>query len=188
MGLQRKIRLPDTQFLQNEYLRASFFPIDPYSPFYTLFAANLVSRNTFFLHRPKIQNAHDGRNVMPRCLSEGVDIFLKSVERQGESGHDVRVSLQTPWMASVGDPVMMRTVISLFVENSHLETRHQGVMFRSPWAFVGSMAALRYEPCTQFINVSQRALHIYFIVGCRLIKPKTKTATCEQAPRSLFLF
>ena len=29
------------------------------------------------------QNAHSGRNVMPRCLSEGVDIFLKSVERQG---------------------------------------------------------------------------------------------------------
>ena len=38
------------------------------------------------------QNAHGVRNVMPRCLSEGVDIFLKSVERQGESGHDVRVS------------------------------------------------------------------------------------------------
>ena len=29
---------------------------------------------------------------MPRCLSKGVDIFLKSVKRQGESGHDVRVS------------------------------------------------------------------------------------------------
>ena len=29
------------------------------------------------------QNAHGGWNVMPRCLSEGVDIFLKSVERQG---------------------------------------------------------------------------------------------------------
>ena len=29
---------------------------------------------------------------MPRCLSEGVDIFLKSAEKQGESGHDVRVS------------------------------------------------------------------------------------------------
>ena len=28
------------------------------------------------------QNAHSGRNVMPRCLSEGVDIFLKSAERQ----------------------------------------------------------------------------------------------------------
>ena len=73
---------------------------------------------------------------MPRCLSEGVDIFLKSAERQGESGHDVRVSRLTPWMASVGGPVMMRTAISLFVENSHLETRHQGVMFRSLWAFV----------------------------------------------------
>ena len=24
----------------------------------------------------KTQNAHGGRNVMPRCLSEGVDIFL----------------------------------------------------------------------------------------------------------------
>ena len=54
--------------------------------------------------------------------------------------------------------------------------------------FVLSTTPLRYEPCTQFINVSQRALHIYFIDGCRRIKSKTKTATCEQAPRSLFLF
>ena len=30
------------------------------------------------------------------------------------------------------------------------------------------MAALRYEPCTLFINVSQRTLHIYFIDGCRV--------------------
>ena len=99
---------------------------------------------------------------MPRCLSEGVDIFLKSAERQGESGHDVRVSRLTPWMASVGGPVIMRKTYSLFVENSHPETRHQGVMFRSLRAFVRSTATLRYEPCTQFINVSQRALHIYW--------------------------
>ena len=34
-----------------------------------------------------------------RCLSEGVDIFLKSVERQGESGHDVCVSQAMPaWL------------------------------------------------------------------------------------------
>ena len=52
---------------------------------------------------------------MPRCLSEGVDIFLKSAERQGESGHDVRVSRLTPWMASVGGPVMIRTAVSLFI-------------------------------------------------------------------------
>ena len=39
------------------------------------------------------------------------------------------------------------------------------------WAqaeIVLSTAPLRYEPCTQFINVSQRALHIYFIDGCRV--------------------
>ena len=83
MGLQRKIRLPDTQFLQNEYLRAVFFSIDPYSSFYALFVANLVSHNSFFLYRPKTQNAHGGRNITPRCLLEGVDIFLKSAERQG---------------------------------------------------------------------------------------------------------
>ena len=52
---------------------------------------------------------------MPRCLLEGVDIFLKSVESQGESGHDVRVSRSAPWRARVGDPVMLRTVLSLFI-------------------------------------------------------------------------
>ena len=57
----------------------------------------------------KTQNAHGGRNVMPRCLSEGVDIFLKSVKRQGESGHDVRVSRSATWMSTVGGPVMTRT-------------------------------------------------------------------------------
>ena len=92
-----------------------FFLIDPYSAFYALFAANLVSHNSVFLHRPKKQNAHGGRNVMPRCLSEGVDIFLKSADRQGGSGHDVRISRLTPWMASVGGPVMMRTTVSLFI-------------------------------------------------------------------------
>ena len=120
---------------------------------------------------------------MPRCLSEGVDIFLKSAERQEESGHDVRVSRSAPWMACVGGPIMMRTAISLFVENSHLETRHQGVMFRSLRAFVGSMATLRYEPCTQFINVSQRALHIYWqFSAMSRITAKVKTVICEQAP------
>ena len=38
------------------------------------------------------QNAHGGWNVMPQCLSEGVDIFLKSADKQGESGHNVCVS------------------------------------------------------------------------------------------------
>ncbi len=41
-------------------------------------------------------------------------------------------------MATGAVPVRIRTAISLFVENSHLETRHQGVMFRSPRTFVAS--------------------------------------------------
>ena len=91
-----------------------------------------------------------------------------------------------PWMATGAVPVRIRTAISLFVENSHMETRHQGVMFRPPRAFVGSTATLRYEPCTQFINVSQRALHIYFIDGCRRIKIERNNLLCEQAPTEVF--
>ena len=47
-------------------------------------------------------------------------------------------------------------------------------------------AALRYEPCTQFINVSQRTLHIYFIDGCRRIKIERNNLLCEQAPTEVF--
>ena len=94
--------------------------------------------------------------------------FLEKCWKTGWSEQDVRDRRTLPWMATGAVPVRIRTAISLFVENSHLETRHQGVMFRSPRAFVGSTATLRYEPCTQFINVSQRALHIYFIDGCRV--------------------
>ena len=48
------------------------------------------------------------------------------------------------------------------------------------------MEPLRYEPCTQFINVSQRALHIYFIDGCRRIKIERNNLLCEQAPTEVF--
>ena len=93
-----------------------------------------------------------------------------------------------PWMATGAVPVRIRTATHFSLENSHRETSHRGRTFHPPWAFVGFTATLRYEPCIQFINVSQKMLHIYFIDGCRRIKSKTKTATCEQAPRSLFLF
>ena len=82
---------------------------------------------------------------MPRCLSEGVDIFLKSVERQGESGHDVRVSRSAPWMARVGDPVMMRTAISLFIRKF---TPGDAISRRdvpSTWAFVVSSLTLHLQ-------------------------------------------
>ena len=57
------------------------------------------------------------------------------------------------------------------------------------WAqaeLVRSTAALRYEPCIQFINVSQRTLHIYFIDGCRRIKIERNNLLCEQAPTEVF--
>ena len=65
-------------------------------------------------------------------------------------------------MATGAVPVRIRTATHFSSENSHRETLHRGRMFRSPWAFVRSTATLRYEPCTQFINVSQRTLHIYW--------------------------
>ena len=67
-----------------------------------------------------------------------------------------------PWMATGAVPVRIRTATHFSQENSHRETSHRGRTFRPPWAFVGFMAILRYEPCTQFINVLQRALHIYW--------------------------
>ena len=71
-------------------------------------------------------------------------------------------------MARVGGPVMMRTAVSLFIRkftSGDLTSRHVYRLFRE---FVDFMATLRYEPCTQFINVSQKALNIYFIDGCRV--------------------
>ena len=53
-------------------------------------------------------------------------------------------------------------------------------------AFVGFTATLRYDPCIQFINVSQRTLHIYFIDGCRRIKIERNNLLCEQAPTEVF--
>ena len=89
-------------------------------------------------------------------------------------------------MATGAVPVRIRTATHFSLENSHRETSHRGRTFRSPRAFVGSTATLRYEPCTQFINVSQRALHIYFIDGCRRIKIERNNLLCEQAPTEVF--
>ena len=68
-----------------------------------------LGRATGFLKA--FQNAELPAYAVPcrRCLSEDVDIFQKSAERQGESGHDVRVSRLSTWMSTVGGPVMTRT-------------------------------------------------------------------------------
>ena len=51
---------------------------------------------------------------------------------------------------------------TLFEKISPPPTNIFGRTFHPPWAFVGFTATLRYEPCTQFINVSQKMLHIYW--------------------------
>ena len=132
------------------------------------------------------QNPHGGWNVLPKMFVGRWWYFLEKCWKTGWSEQDVRDRRTLPWMATGAVPVRIRITISLFVENSHLETRHQGVMFRSPRTFVGSTATLRYEPCTQFINVSQKALHIYFIDGCRRIKIERNNLLCEQAPTEVF--
>ena len=116
------------------------------------------------------------------------DFLGKWLSRRGNANTMFALADKCHGRQRKGGPVMVRTAVSLFIRkftSGDLTSRHVYRMLRE---FVDFTATLRYEPCTQFINVSQRALHIYFIDGCRRIKSKTKTATCEQAPRSLFLF
>ena len=103
-----------------------------------------------------------------RCLSGGGDIFSKSVERQGGANRTFATGGCCHGWQLEPCPCGLEPLYHFSPENSHRETLHRGRMVRSPWAFVGGTAALRYEPCTQFINVSQRTLHIYFIDGCRV--------------------
>ena len=114
------------------------------------------------------QNAHGGRNVLPKMFVGRWWHFLEKCWKTGWSEQDVQGIRMLPWMATGAVPVRIRTATHFSQENSHRETLHRGRMSRPPWAFVRSTATLRYEPCTQFINVSQRALHIYFIDGCRV--------------------
>ena len=50
--------------------------------------------------------------------AETVRFSWKVVEPQGQREHDVRVSRLTPWMASVGGPVMMRSTWPLSFRKS----------------------------------------------------------------------
>ena len=95
-----------------------------------------LGRVTGFWKLFKTQNAHDGRNVMPRCLSEGVDIFLKSAERQGGANRTFATGGRCHGWQLEPCPYGLELLYHFSLENSHLETRHQGVMFRSPRAFV----------------------------------------------------
>ena len=132
------------------------------------------------------QNAHGGWNVLPKMFVGRWWYFLEKCWKTGWSEQDVRDRRMLPWMATGAVPVRIRTATHFSSENSHRETLHRGRMSRPPWAFVGFTATLRYEPCIQFINVSQRTLHIYFIDGCHRIKIERNNLLCEQAPTEVF--
>ena len=129
---------------------------------------------------------------MPRCLSEGVDIFLKSVEHQGESGHDVRVSqAMQAWLLDAMDGVCRRPrhnekTYSLFVENSHPETLHRGRMFRSPWAFVDLKLPFAMSHAIHKI-VSKERCQSYFISRRSPHHGKSKNRDLWASSQSRFL-
>ena len=65
-----------------------------------------------------------------------------------------------------GGPVMMKSTSPLSFRKS---TVVASIRVRGGQPFLrGLYGSLRYEPCTQFINVSQKARHIYFTDGCRV--------------------
>ena len=132
------------------------------------------------------QNAHGGWNVLPKMFVGRWWYFLEKCWKTGWSEQDVQGIRTLPWMVTGAVPVRIRTATHFSLENSHRETSHRGMTFRSPWAFVEFTTTLRYEPCTQFINVSQKTLHIYFIDGCRRIKIERNNLLCEQAPTEVF--
>ena len=120
---------------------------------------------------------------MPRCLSKGVDIFLKSVKRQGESGHDVRVSRSAPWMARVGDPVMMRTTVSLFIR----KFTPRDATSRRDVPFAVGVRQVYGNPTLRAMHaihncVAKDAPHLLAVLRNEPRIGIVRTAICAQAP------
>ncbi len=63
---------------------------------------------------------------MPRCLSEGVDIFLKSAERQGGVNRRFTTGGRCHGWQLEPCPCGLEPLYHFSIENSHPETRHQG--------------------------------------------------------------
>ena len=89
------------------------------------------------------QNAHGGRNVLPKMFVGRWWYFLEKCWKTGWSEQDVRDRRMLPRMATGAVPVRIRTATHFSSENSHRETLHRGRMFRSPWAFVAFSLTLK---------------------------------------------
>ena len=87
-----------------------------------------------------------------RCHVEDVCrrmlIFLKSAERQGGANRTFKASGRCHGWQPEQCPYGLESLYHFSIENSRTETRHQGVMFRSPRAFVALRQPYVTEPCT----------------------------------------
>ena len=71
-----------------------------------------------------------------RCLSGGGDIFSKSAERQGGANRTFATGGCCHGWQLEPCPYGLEPLYHFSLGNSHLETRHQGMMFRLLWTFV----------------------------------------------------
>ena len=125
------------------------------------------------------QNAHGGRNVLPKMFVGRWRYFLEKCWKTGRSEQDVRDRRMLPWMATGAVPVWTRTATHFSQENSYRETSHRGRTFRSPWAFVAS--SLNFN--LHVFNLPVDWLHAMFlqeVVGLAERSAAKETAVSRQ--------
>ena len=94
------------------------------------------------------------------------DFLGKWLSRRGNANTMFALADKCHGWQRKGGPVMLRSTWPLSFRKS---TVVASIRVRGGQPFLrGFYDPLRYEPCPQFINVSQKALHIYFIDGCRV--------------------
>ena len=145
-----------------------------------MYSQMLCLNNWDVFHNPAEKDCSPGRRCGGDC-----EIFLESGCAAGGNANTMfaLAGKRHGWQRK-GGPVMMRSTSPLSFRKSTVVASiwvHGGQSFLR-----GFYGPLRYEPCPQFINVSQRALHIYFIDGCRRIKIERNNLLCEQAPTEVF--
>ena len=127
-----------------------------------MYSQMLCLNNWDVFHNPAEKDCSLGRRCGGDC-----EIFLESGWAAGGNANTMfaLAGKRHGWQRK-GGPVMMRSTSPLSFRKS---TVVASIWVQGGQSFLrGFYGPLRYEPCTQFINVSQRTLHIYFIDGCRV--------------------
>ena len=103
--------------------------------------------------------------------SHTLKLFIVWVSATKQASHTLKLS--TAWVSATKQAFHTHKLFTLRQKKGteKLDTISCAHTEAKEWVqaeLVRSTAILRYEPCPQFINVSQKALHIYFIDGCRV--------------------